>query len=73
MEASIEEQRGVVRFLVAKGAATREIHRRMSAVYGEHCISLTIVREWQKSFREDAHYCKTIRSRDRHIELLRLM
>ena len=36
MEASKEEQRAVVRFCVAEGAGTREIHRRMSAVYGEH-------------------------------------
>ena len=29
-----EEQRGGVRFLVAEGAGTHEIHRSMSAVYG---------------------------------------
>ena len=52
MEANKEEQRGVVRFLVAEGAGTREIHRRVSAMYGEHCMSLTSVREWQKRFRE---------------------
>ena len=52
MEASKEEKRGVVRFLVAEGAGTRTIHRRMSAVYGEHCMSLTSVHEWQKRFRE---------------------
>ena len=32
MEASKEEQRGVVRFLMAEGAGIREIHRHMSAV-----------------------------------------
>ena len=52
MEPRKEEQRGVVRFLVAEGAGTREIHRRMSAVYGERCMSLTSVHEWQKRFRE---------------------
>ena len=52
MEESKEEQRGVVRFLVAEGARTREIHRRMSAVYGEHCMSLTSVHEWRKTVRE---------------------
>ena len=51
MKASKEEQRGVVRFLVAEGAGTREIHRRLSAVYGEYCMSLTSVHEWQKRFR----------------------
>ena len=43
MEASKEEQGGVVRFLVAEGAGTREIQRRMSDVYGEHCMSLASV------------------------------
>ena len=32
LEASKEEQRGVVRFLMAEGAGIREIHRHMSAV-----------------------------------------
>ena len=52
MEASKEEQRGVVRFLVAEGTVTPGIHRRMSAVYGEHFMSLTSVDEWQKRIRE---------------------
>ena len=38
MEACREEQGGLVCFLVAAGAGTREIHRRLSAVYGEQCI-----------------------------------
>ena len=42
----------MVRFLVAEGAGTREIHRRMSAVYGEHCMSLISVHERQKRFCE---------------------
>ncbi|XP_071447076.1 uncharacterized protein [Hetaerina americana] len=53
MEASKEEQRGdVVCFLVAEGAGVHEIHRRMSAVYGQHCLSLTSVNEWHRRFRE---------------------
>ena len=52
METNKTEQRGVVRFLVAEGAGTCEIHRRMSAVYGEHCMSLTSAHEWQKRFCE---------------------
>ena len=50
MKPSKEEQRGVVRFLVTKGARRREIHRHISAVYGGHCMSLTSVHEWQKRF-----------------------
>ena len=52
MEASKEEKRDVLRFLVAEGAGTREIHGRMSVLYGEHCMSLTSVHECQKRIRE---------------------
>ena len=45
IEASKEEQRGVVLFLAAEGVGTRKIHCRMSAVYCEHCMSLTSFRE----------------------------
>ena len=45
-------QRGVVHFLVAEGAGTCKIHCHMSAMYDEHCISLTSVHEWQKRFHE---------------------
>ena len=53
VEVSKEEQRVVVRFLVAEDAGTREMHRRMSAVHGEHCMCLLSVHEWQKRFREE--------------------
>ena len=54
MKASKEEQRGVVCFLMAKGAETYEILRCMSAVYsGKYCMSLTRVHEWQKRFHEE--------------------
>ena len=52
MEARKEEQRGMVLFLVAEGAGAPEIHRRVSAVYGEHCIPLASVQERQKRFCE---------------------
>ena len=29
-----------------------DIHRRMSQVYGEHCMSLARVKAWHKLFRE---------------------
>ena len=29
-----------------------DIHRRMSQVYGEHCMFLTRVKAWNKHFRE---------------------
>ena len=52
IEASKEDQRGPVRFFVAEAAGTREIRRRMSPVYGEHCMFLTSVHEWQQRFRQ---------------------
>ena len=42
----------MVLFLAAEVAGTREIHRRMSGVYGEHYMSMTSVQEWQKRFHE---------------------
>ena len=73
MEASKEEQRDVARFLLAEGTGTREIHIRMSAVFGEHCMSLTNVHKWQKRFREGRTSLQEIRAWDRVIESLRLM
>ena len=31
-------QRGVVRFLWAKGMAAKDIHKEMMPMYGEHCL-----------------------------------
>ncbi|GFY75062.1 hypothetical protein TNIN_177541 [Trichonephila inaurata madagascariensis] len=31
---------------------TQEISRRMTAMYGEHCILLATVKRWSKLFRE---------------------
>ena len=42
----------MIRFLVAELPGTREIRRRNAAVYGEHCMSMTSMHEWQKSVRE---------------------
>ena len=52
MEASKEKQRGVVRFLRAEGVGGMDIHRRMSQVYGEHCMYLARVKAWHKRLRE---------------------
>ena len=51
MEVSKEEQRGV-RFLTAEGVGGTDIHRRVSQVYGEHCMSHARVKAWHKCFRE---------------------
>ena len=58
MDAPKEEQRVVVRFLTAEGVSQHEISRRMTAVYGEHCISLATVKRWSKRFTEGHESCK---------------
>ena len=47
---TIEEQRGVVRFLWAEGATRVEIHRRMLAQYGQSTMSQRKVYEWVERF-----------------------
>jgi len=48
---SIEEQRGVVRFLWAEGVNHVEIHRRMLAQYGQSTMSKRKVYEWVERFK----------------------
>ena len=48
---SIEEQRGVVRFLWAEGVKSVEIHRRMLAQYGQSTTSQRKVYEWVERFK----------------------
>jgi len=49
-DCTIEEQRGVVRFLWTEGAKPAEIHRRMSAQYGQSTMSQQKVYEWVERF-----------------------
>ena len=46
------EQRGVVRFLWAKGMAGKDIHKEMLPMYGEHCLSRQAVHNWVQKFSE---------------------
>ena len=46
------EQRGVVRFLLAKGMAAEDIHKEMLPVYGEHCLSREAVHNLVQKFSE---------------------
>jgi len=50
-DCTIEEQRGVVRFLWAEGAKPVEIHRRMLTQYGQSSMSQRKVYEWVKRFK----------------------
>ena len=42
-----------MQFLTAEGVEGREIHYRITAVYGEHSMSCSCVLEWHKRFWED--------------------
>uniref|UniRef100_A0A1B6MM38 Mos1 transposase HTH domain-containing protein n=1 Tax=Graphocephala atropunctata TaxID=36148 RepID=A0A1B6MM38_9HEMI len=44
------ELESVIRSLQAEGCSTAEIHRRMSVVYGEHCMSDSAVRNLCRKF-----------------------
>ena len=46
------EQRGIVRFLWAKGVAAKDFHKEMLPMYGEHCLSHQAVHNWVQKFLE---------------------
>jgi transposase len=46
------EQRGVVRFLWAKGMAAKDIHKEMLPLYSEYCLSRQAVHNWVQKFSE---------------------
>jgi len=46
-----EEQRGAVRFLWSEGVPAAEIHRRLSAQYGDSALPRRSVYEWKKKFQ----------------------
>jgi len=50
-DCTVEEQRGVVRFLWTEGVKPVEIHRRMLAQYGQSTMSQRKVYEWVESFK----------------------
>ena len=50
-DCTIEEQRGVVRFLWAEGVKPVEIHRHMLAQYGQSTMSQRKVYEWVEGFK----------------------
>jgi len=50
-DCTIEEQRGLVRFLWAEGVKPVEIHRRMLSQYGQSTMSQRKVYEWVERFK----------------------
>jgi len=50
-DCTIEEQRGIVRFVWAEGEKPVEIHRRVLAEYGQSTMSQRKVYEWVERFK----------------------
>ena len=46
-----EEQRSVFRFMGSEGVNPSEIHRRMKMQYGDACLSLQQVYDWDRKFK----------------------
>jgi hypothetical protein len=46
-----EEQRSVIRFLSSEGVKPTGIHKRMNTQYGDTCLSLQQVYEWDRKFK----------------------
>ena len=46
------KQRAVIEFLTAEGCAPSNIHRRMTAVYGDACVDVSTVRRWARTVKD---------------------
>ena len=46
------KQRAVIKFLTAEIVPPIEIHRRMQAIYGGHCVDVSTVRRWVWWFKD---------------------
>ena len=58
-----EEQRSVIRFLWSEGVSGAEIHRRLSAQYGNRVLPQRGVYEWIEKFKKWSHNCYAWRKR----------
>jgi histone-lysine N-methyltransferase SETMAR len=47
------KQRAVIEFLTAEGCAPIDMHRRMTAVYGDACVDVSTVRRWARTVKGD--------------------
>jgi len=46
------KQRAVIEFLTTEKVPPIEIHRRMQAFYGDHCVDVSTVRRWVRQFKD---------------------
>jgi hypothetical protein len=51
------EQSFIAKFLWIKGLGSRPIHRKLSAVFGDNCFSLAIIKRWITRFRDGDLSC----------------
>jgi hypothetical protein len=51
-DCTTEGQSSVVRFLCAKGLSAKYIHKEMSPVYDEKCLSRKAVHNWVEKFSQ---------------------
>ena len=63
------KERGVVRFLWAKDMATKDIHKEMLPMYGEHCLWRQAVHNWVQKFSEGRTSIEDKYSVDRPVEI----
>ena len=47
------KQLAVIEFLTVEKVCPIEIHRRMQAIYGDHCVDVSAVRHWVRRFRDE--------------------
>ena len=71
-DCTIEEQRGIVRFLWAEGVKPVEIHRHMLAQYGQSTMSQRKVYEWVERFKSFRTHVVLVGHQHRETEKLLL-
>lgn len=64
-----EEQRSVIRFLVAEGVKPSEIHERMLKVYGNHCLHRSNIYKWVEQFKSGRANVSDEQRRGRPVEV----
>ena len=46
------KKRAVIEFLTAEKVPPIDNHRRMQAVYGDHCVDVSTIRRWVRRFKD---------------------
>ena len=62
---SLIKQRSVIEFLAAAGCSAANIYGRMESIFGNMCVSDSVVHEWVRYFRGEDPTETTVRDRKR--------